>query len=228
VDNCEISKKSIIPNSTRVDAFTVIEENVVIGENVWIGSGCYIGRGVKIDDNTRILSNVSIECTEIGTNVLIYHGAKIGQRGFGFALSQKGHVKLPQVGKVIIQDNVEIGANTCIDRGSYGNTIIGEGTFIDNLVHIAHNVKIGKHCAIAGQVGIAGSAIIEDYCVFGGQVGIGGHIKIGKGVQAGGQSGITKSITDGKKVSGTPAIPLNDYHRKSILIKKLIKNKGKN
>ena len=173
------------------------------------------------------MSNSSIECAIIGENVLIYHGVKIGQRGFGFAPTRNGHVKIPQVGRVIVQDNVEIGANSCIDRGSYGDTIIGKGTYIDNLVHIAHNVKIGKHCAIAGQVGIAGSAVIDDFCMFGGQVGIGGHINIGKGVQAGGQSGITKSLSSGSKVSGTPAISLNDYHRQSILLKRLIKNKDK-
>jgi len=225
--NCEISDKSKCSKLIRVDSYSVIEEDVIIGNNVWIGSGCFIGKGVKIGDNTKIMSNSSIECTEIGKNVLIYHGVKIGQRGFGFAPTKDGHVKIPQVGRVVIHDNVEIGSNTCIDRGSFGDTIIGMGTFIDNLVHIAHNVKIGKHCAIAGQVGIAGSAIIDDYCMFGGQVGIGGHISIGKGVQAGGQAGITKNLSSGAKVSGTPAISINDYHRQSVLLKKLLKSKGK-
>tara|TARA_B100000686_G_scaffold355327_1_gene472721 strand:- start:9399 stop:10430 length:1032 start_codon:yes stop_codon:yes gene_type:complete len=226
--NCEISDKSKCSKLIRVDSYSVIEEGVKIGDNVWIGSGCYIGKGVEIGENTRIMSNSSIECAIIGKNVLIYHGVKIGQRGFGFAPTKSGHVKIAQVGRVVVQDNVEIGANTCVDRGSYGDTIIGMGTYIDNLVHIAHNVKIGKHCAIAGQVGIAGSSVIDDFCMFGGQVGIGGHINIGKGVQAGGQAGITKSLLSGSKVSGTPAIPLNDYHRQSILLKRLIKNKGKN
>jgi UDP-3-O-[3-hydroxymyristoyl] glucosamine N-acyltransferase len=167
------------------------------------------------------------ECAEIGKHVLIYSGVRIGQSGFGFAPSSEGHIKIPQVGKVIIEDNVEVGANACIDRGSYGPTIIGEGTFIDNLVHIAHNVRIGKYCAIAGQVGITGSAIIDDYCMFGGQVGIGGHIRIGKGSQAGGQAGITKDLSAGSKVSGTPAIPLTQYHRQSLMLQRLIKNKGK-
>ena len=223
--NCEISDKSKLDKSVRVDSYSVLEDNVSIGKNVWIGNGCYIGKDVKINDNTKIMSNVSIECAEVGSNVLIYSGVRIGQRGFGFAPSKNGHIKVPQVGKVIIENNVEIGANSCIDRGSFGDTIIGEGTFIDNLVHIAHNVKIGKHCAIAGQVGIAGSAVIDDYCMFGGQVGIGGHIRVGRGVHAGGQAGITKSLEDGSKVSGTPAIPLNNYHRQALLLKNLIKNK---
>ena len=229
----KISDKSELPDkyksskNIRVDPYAVIEKDAVIGENVWVGSGSYIGRGVIIGNGTRIHSNVTIECAEIGDNVLIYAGARIGQKGFGFAPSAKGHSVIPQVGKVIINKNVEIGANSCIDRGSYGATVIGEGTFIDNLVHIAHNVQIGKFCAIAGQVGIAGSATIEDYCMFGGQVGVGGHIKIGKGSQAGGQAGITKSLEEGSKVSGTPAVPLKQYHRQSLLLKKLIINKGK-
>ena len=229
----KISDKSELPDkyksskNIRVDPYAVIEKDAIIGENVWIGSGSYIGRGVIIGNGTRIHSNVTIECAEIGDNVLIYTGVRIGQKGFGFAPSANGHSVVPQVGKVIINKNVEIGANSCIDRGSYGPTVIGEGTFIDNLVHIAHNVQIGKFCAIAGQVGIAGSTTIEDYCMFGGQVGIGGHIKIGKGSQAGGQAGITKSLEDGSKVSGTPAIPLKQYHRQALLLKKLIINKGK-
>ena len=229
----KISLKSDIPDkyrlskNIRIDSYVVIEEGAIIGENVWIGSGSYIGRGVKIGNGTRIHSNVTVEFAEIGENVLLYTGVRIGQSGFGFAPTSHGHVVIPQVGKVIIHKNVEIGANSCIDRGSYGATIIGEGTFIDNLVHIAHNVKVGKFCAIAGQVGIAGSSIIEDYCMFGGQVGIGGHIKIGKGSQAGGQAGITKDLIEGSKVSGTPAISLTQYHRQTLLLKKLIINKGK-
>ncbi len=229
----KISESSNIPkiyrNSLyiRVEPYVYIEEGAIIEKNVWIGSNSFIGKGVKIGENTRIGSNVSIECAEIGKNVLVYSGAKIGQSGFGFAPSKNGHIKIPQVGSVVIGDNVEVGANTCIDRGSHGITSIGEGTYIDNLVHIAHNVSIGKYCAIAGQVGIAGSAVIEDYCMFGGQVGIGGHITIGKGVQAGGQAGITRNLDAGSKVSGTPAIPLSQYHRQALKLKQLIRGKGK-
>ena len=228
-----VSKLSSIPKKymdhflIRVDPFVFIEDGAVIEENVSIGAGSFIGKGVKIGKNSKIGSNVSIECAEIGRNVLIYSGVKIGQSGFGFAPSKKGHIKIPQVGNVVIGDNVEIGSNSCIDRGSHGSTSIGEGTFIDNLVHIAHNVSIGKYCAIAGQVGIAGSAVIEDYCMFGGQVGIGGHITIGQGSQAGGQAGITKSILPGSKVSGTPAMPLSQYHRQALKLKQIIRGKGK-
>ena len=228
-----VSKLSSIPEKymdhflIKVDPFVFIEDGAVIEENVSIGAGSFIGKGVKIGTNTKIGSNVSIECAEIGKNVLIYSGVKIGQSGFGFAPTRKGHIKIPQVGNVIIGDNVEVGSNTCIDRGSHGSTSIGEGTYIDNLVHIAHNVSIGKYCAIAGQVGIAGSAVIEDYCMFGGQVGIGGHITIGQGSQAGGQAGIPKSSSPGSKVSGTPAIPLSQYHRQALKLKQIIRGKGK-
>ena len=224
--NSDIPDKYRFSKNIRIDPYVVIEEGADIGDNVWIGSGSYIGRGVKIGNGTRIYSNVTIECAEIGENVLLYTGVRIGQSGFGFAPTAQEHIVIPQVGKVIINNNVEIGANSCIDRGSNGSTIIGEGTFIDNLVHIAHNVKVGKFCAIAGQVGIAGSTTIEDHCMFGGQVGVGGHITIGKGTQAGGQAGITKDLIEGSKVSGTPAVPLKQYHRQSLLLKKLI-NKGK-
>ena len=229
----KISVKSEVPDkyklsrTIRIDPYAVIAEDTVIEDNVWIGSGSYIGKGVKIGFGTRVHSNVTIECAEIGENVILYTGVRLGQSGFGFAPTAEGHINIPQVGKVVIENNVEIGANSCIDRGSYGSTIIGEGTFIDNLVHIAHNVKIGKYCAIAGQVGIAGSTSIDDYCMFGGQVGIGGHINIGKGTQAGGQAGITKDLKEGSKVSGTPALPLVQYHRQSLMLQKLIKKKGK-
>ena len=228
----KISKLSSMPDNylksttIRVEDFVVIEEGVIIEKNVSIGAGSFIGKGVKIGANSTIGKNVTIECAEIGNNVLIYSGVRIGQSGFGFAPSSEGHIKIPQVGNVIIGNNVEIGSNSCIDRGSNGPTSIGEGTYIDNLVHVAHNVNIGKFCAIAGQVGIAGSAIIEDYCMFGGQVGIGGHITVGKGSQAGGQAGITKSLDAGSKVSGTPAIPLTQYHRQALKLKKIIKGKG--
>ena len=228
----KISKLSSMPDSylrsttIRVEDFVVIEEDVIIEKNVSIGAGSFIGKGVKIGANSRIGKNVTIECAEIGKNVLIYSGVRIGQSGFGFAPSSEGHIKIPQVGNVIIGNNVEIGSNSCIDRGSNGSTFIGDGTYIDNLVHVAHNVKIGKFCAIAGQVGIAGSTIIEDYCMFGGQVGIGGHITVGKGSQAGGQAGITKSLEAGSKVSGTPAIPLKQYHRQALKLKQIVKGKG--
>ena len=220
-NNAEISNSSKFGKDVKIGPYTVISDGVVLKDLVDISSNVYIGPNVTVGFRTKIFSGVSIECADVGEDVVIYSGVRIGQSGFGFAPTKTGHIKIPQVGQVVIGNDVEIGANSCIDRGSTDNTVIGDGTFLDNLVHVAHNVKIGKHCAIAGQVGIAGSAVIEDFCMFGGQVGIGGHVHVGKGVQAAGQSGITRNVNNGSKMGGTPAVSLTQYHRQAIKLKKM-------
>lgn len=206
----------------------LVHPTVVIGDNVEVGQGTMIDAhtvisdGVVIGENCQIGSNVSISHAMIGNSVRIHNGAKIGQDGFGFALDPTGYVAVPQLGRVVIEDHVNIGANTCIDRGSGPDTVIGAGTIIDNLVQIAHNVKIGKGCVIVAQVGISGSTQIEDYCVFGGQSGVAGHLKIGTGVQVGAQSGVTKDIEAGQKVMGFPARPIREFWREMAQIKKLL------
>jgi UDP-3-O-[3-hydroxymyristoyl] glucosamine N-acyltransferase len=152
---------------------------------------------------------------------VIHAGARIGQDGFGFAMSGEGHLKVPQIGSVIIGDNVEIGANTTIDRGSLSNTIIGEGTKIDNLVQIGHNVKIGRHCVIVAQSGIAGSAELGDFVVMGAQSGVLGHIKVGSGTQIAGMAHVKTDLEAGSKVGGTPAKPFNEWARELAAVKKL-------
>ena len=185
--------------------------NVIIGKNVKIGKNTFIGHNSIIEDNVvigkncSIGSNVIIKKTVIGNNVHILDGAIIGKRGFGFFPSKKKNLRYPHIGIVIIEDNVEVGSNNTIDRGSLGNTIIGANTFLDNQVHIAHNVKIGKNCIIAGQVGFAGSCEIGNNVLIGGQAGISGHLKIGNNVQIGGGSGVIKNIPDNTKVMGYPA-----------------------
>jgi UDP-3-O-[3-hydroxymyristoyl] glucosamine N-acyltransferase len=153
--------------------------------------------------------------------VIIHPGARIGQDGFGFAMGPGGHLKVPQVGRVIIQDDVEIGANTTIDRGANRDTVIGEGTKIDNLVQIGHNVHVGRHCVIVGQVGISGSTVLEDYVVLGGQVGVAGHLRIGMGAQVGAKAGVMNDLAAGGKYLGAPAKPARQMFREVAALTKL-------
>ena len=186
-------------------------KNVLLGNNVKIGNHCLIGhntiieRKVRIGNNCSIGSNVIIKNTIIGNNTNILDGAILGKKGFGFFPGETKNIRYPHIGAVIIGNHVEIGCNNTIDRGSLSNTIIGDGTFLDNQVHIAHNVKIGKNCIITGQVGFAGSSSIGNRVMIGGQAGISGHIHVGDNVQIGGGSGVIKNIPSNTKVMGYPA-----------------------
>jgi len=192
-------------------------KNVLIGKNVNIGKNCVIGHNTIIESNVRIGnkcsigSNVIIKKTIIGNNVKILDGAILGKKGFGFFPNNNKNIRYPHIGLVIIGDDVEIGCNNTIDRGSLSNTIIDNNTFLDNQIHIAHNVKIGKNCIIAGQVGIAGSSIIGNNVMIGGQSGISGHIRIGNNVQIGGGSGVIKNVPDNSKVMGYPAKDIRNF-----------------
>ena len=189
----------------------LIGENVEIGKNTIIGSNTIIESNVKIGKNCFIGSLVKIKNSLIGDDVNIQDGSIIGVKGFGFIPSQSKNIRIPHIGKVIINEGVEIGANCTIDRGSLSDTVIGKNTFLDNQVHVAHNVKIGKNCMIAGQVGFAGSATLDDNVVMGGQAGISGHLKIGKNVKIGGGSGVINNIPDNSQVMGYPAIPVKEF-----------------
>ena len=167
--------------------------------------------------------NVTLQTCLIGSRTVIHAGVRIGEDGFGFSLGKNGHLKIPQLGRVIIEDDVEIGANTTIDRGAGPDTVIGSGTKIDNLVQIAHNVKIGRNCIIASQVGISGSTEIGDFVMFGGQAGLIGHLKIGDGAQIAAQSGVLRNIKSGEKVGGTPAVPMRHWLKGAVLMEKIIK-----
>ena len=192
-------------------------ENILIGRNVKIGQNSIIGHNSIIESNVHIGknciigNNVIIKNSLIGKNVRVLDGSVIGKKGFGFFPNKKANFRYPHIGMVIIHDNVEIGCNNTIDRGSISNTIIGTNTFLDNQVHIAHNVNIGKNCIITGQVGIAGSASIGDNVMIGGQTGITGHIKIGNNVQIGGGSGVVKNIPDNSRVMGYPARDIKSF-----------------
>jgi UDP-3-O-[3-hydroxymyristoyl] glucosamine N-acyltransferase len=200
---------AVIGPDAEIGAGTVIAAGAVVGSSVAIGRDCVIGLGATI---THAL---------IGDRVIIHPGARIGQDGFGYLPSSGGHVKIPQCRRVIIQDDVEIGANTTIDRGSTRDTVIGEGTKIDNLVQIAHNVSIGRHCLIAGQVGISGSAIVGDFVMLGGKVGIADHVTIGTGAQLGAQSGVMHDVPPGARWLGSPAQPVRDFMKGVAVLRRL-------
>ena len=192
-------------------------KNILFGNNVSLGSNCQIGHNtiiesnVKIGNNCLIGSNVIIKNSFIGNNVRIMDGAIIGKKGFGFFPGKNMNLRYPHIGMVVIGNNAEIGCNSTIDRGSLSNTVIGDNTYLDNQVHIAHNVHIGKNCIIAGQVGIAGSSTIGDKVMIGGQAGISGHLKIGNNVQIGGGSGVVKNIPDNSKIMGYPAKDIRSF-----------------
>jgi len=195
--------------------------NVLVGKNVKIGKNCVIGsntiieQNVIIGKNCIIGSNSVIKNSILGDNVVIQDGNKIGQKGFGFIPLKDKNFKIPHIGRVIIYDNVEIASGCTIDRGSVDDTEIGRNTYIDNQVHIAHNVKIGSNCMIAGQVGFAGSTKIGNNVSIGGQAGISGHLIIGNNVRIGGGSGVVKDIEDNQTVMGYPAVPLKDFIKNS-------------
>ena len=208
-------------NETELKNKVKFGKNVLIGENVKIGMNCLIGhnsiieKNVNIGDNCSIGSNVIIRNSFIKNNVLILDGCVIGKKGFGFFPNKGINFRYPQIGIVIIEDNVEIGCGSIIDRGSLSNTIIGKNTYLDNQIHVAHNVKIGENCIIAGQVGFAGSSTLGNNVLIGGQAGISGHLKVGNNVQIGGGSGVIKNIPDNSKVMGYPAKDLKNFIREN-------------
>ncbi len=189
----------------------LLGENVTIGKNTTIGHNSIIESNVIVGTNCNIGSNVILKKTIIGNNVFILDGAIIGKKGFGFFPSSNKNIRYPHIGMVIVGNDVEIGSNNTIDRGSLSNTIIGSNCFLDNQVHIAHNVKIGNNCIIAGQVGIAGSSTIGNNVMIGGQAGISGHLKIGNNVKIAGGSGVIKNIPDNTKVMGYPAKDIKKF-----------------
>lgn len=210
-----------------VEYGAVIKERAKIGNNTRIGANSVIGAGVILGEGCKIAAGVTISHALIGNHVTIFPGARIGQAGFGFVMDELGHISVPQLGRVIIEDNVEIGANTTIDRGSLRDTIIGRGSRLDNLVMIAHNVVIGKGCILVAQVGIAGSTTLGNHVIAAGQAGIVGHLKIGNGVKIGAQSGVMKDIKDGETVGGSPAVPMQDFLRQAVMLSKITKDQQK-
>ena len=222
-DHQPISPHAVIGENVVLGFGVVVKENARIGDNSVIGTNSVVGKGVKIGKDTTIGANAILRYCLIGERAIIHSGVSIGQDGFGFVIGKEDHEKVPQLGKVVIGDDVEIGANSCIDRGASTDTVIEDGTKIDNLVQIAHNVRVGKSCLIAAQVGIAGSSQIGDQVMIGGQAGVSGHLVIGNGVRIAAKAGVTKNIASGETVAGFPAINARSYW-KNLAVLNNIKN----
>lgn len=229
--NIGISPGAYIHPDARLEDGVTVDPGAVIGPRAEVGEGSVIGANAVIGPDVRIGRQCSIGPQStilfalIGDRVIIHAGVRIGQDGFGFAMSPRGHLKVPQIGRVIVQNDVEIGANTTIDRGANRDTVIGEGTKIDNLVQIGHNVTIGRHCVIVSQVGISGSTDIADFVAAGGQAGVAGHLKIGMGAQIGAQSGVMTDVPPGAKFGGSPAKAMREYMREVATLAKLTERK---
>jgi UDP-3-O-[3-hydroxymyristoyl] glucosamine N-acyltransferase len=221
-DQAVIANDVVIGHNVTIHPFVVIETGSKIGSRVTIHPGAVVGARSTVGDDCEIHPNVSIyHGTVIGNRVIIHAGTVIGSDGFGFVTEDGLHHKIPQVGGVVVGDDVEIGANCTIDRATLGKTIIGNGTKIDNMTHIAHNVILGDHCLLAAQVGIAGSTTLGKYVVLGGQAGVADHVVVGDRVMAGGGAGITRDVADGQLVAGHSAIPLQEWLKVQAILPKL-------
>jgi UDP-3-O-[3-hydroxymyristoyl] glucosamine N-acyltransferase len=217
-----LEESASVHHSSSIGAFSYVGHESIIGPNCTINTHCHIGMGATIGEGSVFYPGVKLlaRC-QIGKQVILNAGVVVGSEGYGFDQGDGSHHKIPHLGKVVIEDNVEIGANTCIDRARFEETKIGKGTKIDNLVQVGHNVKIGKNCLIVAQVGVSGSVLIEDEVIVGGQAGFAGHLKVGKGAKIAGQAGITKDVEPGAFLKGNPALPFHLAQRISVLQRKL-------
>lgn len=224
----EISPKAFIEDTAqigegcRIDAGAFVGKGVKLGRNCWVQANAVIQEKVEMGNDCIVGANATVGYCLAGHKVYIYPGAQVGQDGFGFAMGAKGATKVPQLGRVIIGNDVEIGSNTTVDRGAMGDTIIGDGCRIDNLVQVAHNVKLGQYCILVSQTGIAGSCEFGDFVVAAGQSGFAGHLKIATGTQIGAQSGVMRDTTSGQVIMGSPAEPHLDWMRKNVLFQKML------
>ena len=222
-----VAESALVDPSAEVGPLSVIEAGAEIGPGCRIGPCAVIGSGVIVGRDCRIGVHVSLSYALLGARVYVYPGARIGQEGFGFASTKAGFLTVPQLGRVILEDDVEVGANTTIDRGSARDTVIGAGSRLDNLVQIGHNVVLGRCCVIVAQVGISGSTVLEDFVRVGGQAAMAGHLRIGRGAQIGAQAGVISDMPSGAAVLGSPAQPQRDFFRQVATLKRMARRKKK-
>lgn len=220
-----IDPTAVVPADGDIGANVVIEAGVRLGARCQIGPNSVIEAGVELGDDCRVAANVTLSHCRIGARVVLHPGVRIGQPGFGFAPDPNGPIKIPQLGRVIIGDDVDIGANTTIDRGSGHDTVIGPGTMIDNLVQIGHNVVLGRGCILAGQVGISGSTKLGDFVMAGGQAGFAGHLTIGSGARIAAKAGMMRDVEAGTTVAGAPAVPITSWMRQVAILQRLARKK---
>ncbi|KZL21886.1 UDP-3-O-(3-hydroxymyristoyl)glucosamine N-acyltransferase [Pseudovibrio axinellae] len=222
-----VSAAAFVEDSAVLGEGVIVEAGAVIGAGVVIGAGSVVGPNAVIASNCQlgelcsIGANSSVQHSVLGDRVIIHPNVSLGQDGFGFAMGAGGHIKVPQVGRVVIGNDVEIGAGSCVDRGANRDTIVDDGTKIDNQVQIGHNANIGKHCVIVSQVGISGSATLEDYVVMGGKSGVSGHVRVGMGAQIAGVSAVHEDLAPGGRYGGVPARPIREWFKEITMIRRL-------
>jgi UDP-3-O-[3-hydroxymyristoyl] glucosamine N-acyltransferase len=218
-----VAADAVIDASAEIGPLAVVSSRAEIGPRCRIGPAAILGDGVVLGADCRIGAHVSLSHTLLGDRVTVYPGARIGQDGFGFAITGEAFISVPQIGRVVVEDDVEIGANTTIDRGSLQDTHIGAGSRLDNLVQIGHNVRLGCSCVIVSQVGISGSTILEDYVMVGGQAGLTGHLRIGRRARIGAQAGVMSDVPSGADVVGSPAQPAREFFRHLAVLRRLVR-----
>ncbi|ACI50848.1 UDP-3-O-(3-hydroxymyristoyl) glucosamine N-acyltransferase [Gluconacetobacter diazotrophicus PA1 5] len=222
-----IAADAVVDASAQIGPHVVIGARAEIGARCQLGAGTVIGDGVVLGTDCRIHTHVNISHALLGSRVTLFPGVQVGQEGFGFTMTEHGFLTTPQLGIVEIGNDVEIGANTTIDRGAMSNTVIGDGTRIDNLVQVGHGVRIGRYCAISGHVGLSGSCVLDDYVTIGGQAGLADHVHVGAKAQIGAKAGVMSDIAAGMAVLGAPAQPVKEFFREVAMLRRLTRRNGK-